>query len=91
MRNSERGGAALAAWVAGRLICSVYLAPHVEAQSVADAVTEMMLSIPQRTSWLLGGDFNATPSEHVLIRALENPLLRRRDARALAHGGARST
>ena len=67
----EQGGAALAAWVAGRLICSVHLAPHVEAQPVADAVTEMMLSIPHRTSWLLGGNFNATPSENVLIRTLE--------------------
>lgn len=57
----------------GTMVISVYLAPNDEARTVADEVAAVLLSLPCKTNWVLGGDWNEPP-KHNILRGLLSDL-----------------
>ena len=71
-KHVSRSGAAQAVYVGGQLFISTYLAPVPEACDIVHEVANVILSLPSRVQWCLGGDFNELANNNVLLEALSN-------------------
>jgi hypothetical protein len=63
-------GAALATWVGNLLFFATYLPPKAEALEVVQEITAIVSALPQDQLWLMGADFNFTPSENIFQHTL---------------------
>ena len=61
---------AQAVWVNGTLCFSAYLAPRPEARRIADEIASVVLSLPCKHQWIIGGDFNVLPENNPLTESL---------------------